>query len=129
MHDTHTGTHNGNTSVGEPHIELRTEWRHRPSDGGIFRLVLRVSAPEVRSPERQRPPLDLAFVIDRSGSMGGGKLELVKQSMAMLLEQLDPNDQVAIVTYAGNAGTALEPTPARQKGRILSVILRNPKCC
>ena len=49
---------------------------------------------------------------------------LVKQSLALLLTQLQPNDRVAIVTYAGNAGTALEPTAASEKGKILGVIER-----
>ena len=40
----------------------------------------------------------------------------------MLLDQLDERDTVAIVTYAGSAGTALEPTPASQKARIRAVI-------
>jgi len=50
------------------------------------------------------------------------KLPLVKQSLEMLLDQLDGNDSVAIVTYAGTAGTALEPTPASEKARIKAVI-------
>jgi len=50
------------------------------------------------------------------------RLPLVKQSLAMLLAQLEPNDRVAIVTYAGHAGTALEPTAASDKARILGVI-------
>jgi len=42
----------------------------------------------------------------------------------MLLTQLDANDRVAIVTYAGNAGTALKPTAASEKAKILRVIER-----
>jgi Ca-activated chloride channel family protein len=40
----------------------------------------------------------------------------------MLLDELAPSDTVSIVTYAGYAGTALEPTPASQKAKIRSVI-------
>ena len=40
----------------------------------------------------------------------------------MLLDQIGPDDRVAIVTYAGSGGPALEPTPASQKGRILAVL-------
>jgi len=43
---------------------------------------------------------------------------VVKQSLTMLLDQLGPDDRVSIVTYAGSAGTALEPTPASQKAKI-----------
>jgi Ca-activated chloride channel homolog len=47
---------------------------------------------------------------------------LVVQSMKLLLDQLQPDDTVAIVTYAGNAGTALEPTAVRDKETILSAL-------
>jgi Ca-activated chloride channel family protein len=50
------------------------------------------------------------------------KLPLVQQSLDLLLDQLDPRDTVAIVTYAGYAGTALEPTPVSQKAKIRAVI-------
>ena len=50
------------------------------------------------------------------------KLPLVQRSLDMLVDQLDDGDRVAIVTYAGYAGVALEPTPASQKARIRAVI-------
>ena len=46
----------------------------------------------------------------------------MQKSLNMLLDELDERDTVAIVTYAGNAGTALEPTPVSQKERIRAVI-------
>ncbi len=72
-----------------------------------------------------RPRANLVFLIDTSGSMNApNKLPLVQQSLAMLLDELDARDTVAIVTYAGSAGTALEPTPASQKAKIRAVIDR-----
>ncbi|WP_449353874.1 vWA domain-containing protein [Aliigemmobacter aestuarii] len=70
-----------------------------------------------------RPPLNLVFLIDTSGSMEDpAKLPLLKQSFALLVNQLRPEDEVAIVAYAGSAGTVLEPTPARDAGRILAAL-------
>jgi Ca-activated chloride channel family protein len=70
-----------------------------------------------------RPAANLVFLVDTSGSMNGpNRLPLVKQSLAMLLTQLDGRDRVAIVAYAGGAGTVLEPTPADQKAKILGAI-------
>jgi len=96
-----------------------------PSPWTDGRKLVRIGIRGYEVARETRPRANLVFLIDTSGSMSGpGRLDLVKQSLAMLLEQLGPNDQVSIVTYAGNAGTALEPTRASEKGRILSVIER-----
>lgn len=66
------------------------------------------------------PPNRLTFLVDVSGSMNyGNKLPLLKQAFSLLVEQLRPQDQVAIVVYAGAAGVVLEPTPGNQKEQIL----------
>ncbi len=72
-----------------------------------------------------RPPLNLVFLIDTSGSMqDANKLPLLKQSFRLLLNELRPEDQVAIVTYAGSAGTVLEPTSASETTTILASLNR-----
>ena len=71
----------------------------------------------------ERPPLNLVFLIDTSGSMEDpAKLPLLKQSFGLLLNQLRPEDQVAIVAYAGSAGTVLEPTAAAEAPVILAAL-------
>jgi Ca-activated chloride channel family protein len=47
----------------------------------------------------QRPPLCLALVIDRSGSMAGAKLDHTKEAAAYLVRRLAPRDQFALITY------------------------------
>jgi Ca-activated chloride channel homolog len=70
-----------------------------------------------------RPPLNLVFLIDTSGSMEDpAKLPLLKQSFRLMLGQLRPEDQVAIVTYAGSAGRVLDPTPAGERSTILAAL-------
>lgn len=67
----------------------------------------------------ERPPLNLVFLIDVSGSMNEpAKLPLLIQSFRLMLGELAPDDQVAIVTYAGRTGIALEPTPASDRATI-----------
>jgi len=72
-----------------------------------------------------RPALNLVFLIDTSGSMqDANKLPLLKQSFRLMLSQLRPQDQVAIVTYAGQAGQVLAPTPASDKTTIMAALDR-----
>jgi Ca-activated chloride channel homolog len=69
------------------------------------------------------PPSRLTFLIDVSGSMQGPlRLPLVKASLGMLVEQLRPQDSVALVVYAGAAGVVLEPTSGNEKAKILDAI-------
>ncbi|WP_341366665.1 VWA domain-containing protein [Yoonia sp. BS5-3] len=70
-----------------------------------------------------RPPLNLVFLIDTSGSMDDpSKLPLLKQSFRLMLGALRPSDQVAIVEYAGSAGQVLAPTAASERSTILNAI-------
>jgi Ca-activated chloride channel family protein len=74
-------------------------------------------------PITERPALNLVFLIDTSGSMqDANKLPLLKQSLSLMLGRLQPQDQVAIVAYAGAAGEVLPPTPARDRDRILNAL-------
>ncbi|WP_432443648.1 vWA domain-containing protein [Rhizobium grahamii] len=69
------------------------------------------------------PPANLVFLIDVSGSMDeADKLPLLKSAFRLLVDTLRPEDKVSIVTYAGNAGTVLEPTSASDKEKILAAI-------
>ncbi len=96
-----------------------------PSPWAAGRKLVRIGIKGYAIQRATRPRANLVFLIDTSGSMNEpNKLPLVKQSLAMLVDRLDANDRVAIVTYAGSAGTALEPTSAARKDLILSVIDR-----
>jgi Ca-activated chloride channel family protein len=69
------------------------------------------------------PPSNLVFLIDVSGSMSDpNKLPLLKSAFGMLVNELRPQDRVAIVVYAGAAGLALESTPGNRKETILAAI-------
>jgi Ca-activated chloride channel family protein len=69
---------------------------------------------------QEKPRSNLVFLIDTSGSMNEpNKLPLLQNAMKMLVETLGPEDTVSIVTYAGGAGTLLEPTKIKDKRKII----------
>ncbi|ULO24029.1 VWA domain-containing protein [Methylocystis sp. SB2] len=71
----------------------------------------------------ERPRANLVFLIDVSGSMSPqDRLPLVKNALRMLVDELRPDDTVALVTYASGSGVALEPTKLADKAKILAAI-------
>ena len=71
------------------------------------------------------PPGNLVFLLDVSGSMSSpDKLPLLKKAFALLVDQLRPQDRVAIVVYAGAAGLVLPSTPGSRPEKILAALER-----
>ncbi|MCA8954258.1 MAG: VWA domain-containing protein [Planctomycetes bacterium] len=65
------------------------------------------------------PPLNLALVIDKSGSMEEvGKMEQVKRALTAFVERLRPTDRVALVSYDAEVAIA-EPSRRLDDGRWL----------
>ncbi|MFN2166262.1 MAG: von Willebrand factor type A domain-containing protein, partial [Anaerolineae bacterium] len=87
-----------------------------------YRMV-RIGIQGYDLPAEDRADVVLTFVIDVSGSMEeGGRLELVKRALELLIEQLRPSDVVGIVAYTDYAYVVLEPTPAADQEAILRAI-------
>ena len=73
----------------------------------------------------KRPPSNLVFLLDVSGSMSDdNKLPLVKKAFKLLVKQLGNNDSVAIVVYAGSSGLVLPATICESKTKILDALAR-----
>jgi Ca-activated chloride channel homolog len=65
------------------------------------------------------------FLVDTSGSMDEpAKLPLLRQSLMLMLGELRPQDQIAIVAYAGSAGTVLEPTAGTDTAAVMGALDR-----
>jgi Ca-activated chloride channel family protein len=109
-------------SADEP---FRTTVSVFPSPWNEGRRIVHIGIKGYAVSPAERPKANLVFLVDTSGSMNApNRLPLAKQALAMLVGELDARDKVAIVTYAGSAGTALEPTPASEKAKILAAIER-----
>jgi len=71
----------------------------------------------------ERKPHNFVFLVDVSGSMSSNdKIELVKRGLNSFVQTLKSTDRVAIVTYAGHVGVALEPTFCSNKSKIIHAI-------
>lgn len=71
----------------------------------------------------QYPPSNMVLLIDVSGSMSSpDKLDLLKESFKLFVDELSAEDRLAIVTYAGQAGLLLPSTPGNEKAAIKSAI-------
>lgn len=110
-------------AAGDVPLRITTELAAAPWNArhDLLRIALRAREVDMR----RAPAANLVFLVDVSGSMQGpGRLPLVKQSLALLVNELREEDQVAIVVYAGAAGLALPPTPGSDKQRILAALDR-----
>ena len=85
--------------------------------------LVRIGLKAKEIPTEQLPASNLVFLIDVSGSMwGANRLDLLKSSLKLLVNNLRNKDKVAIVTYAGSAGVKLEATSGGDKQKIREAI-------
>jgi Ca-activated chloride channel family protein len=76
-------------------------------------------------PRGSRPPANLVFLLDVSGSMDApDKLPLLKKAMKMLVNELDARDRIAIVVYAGASGLVLPSTTCDDREAVLDALTR-----
>ncbi|HSQ56744.1 MAG TPA: von Willebrand factor type A domain-containing protein, partial [Gemmata sp.] len=106
---------------GEDPIEYNLEIG--PCPWNRKHLLVRVGVQAYQIPKDKMPPRNLVFLVDTSGSMSPpNRLPLVRQSLAMLVDQLGEKDRVSIVTYAGDSRVALEPTKGSDKDTIKGIV-------
>lgn len=102
------------------HVEVETAAAPHAADGTD---IVRVAVSTAELADDDRPPANLTFVIDTSGSMDiRDRLGLVQSSLALLVNTLRPDDTIAIVTYGDDATPVLAPTPVAEAERIVAAI-------
>jgi Ca-activated chloride channel family protein len=94
-----------------------------PSPWAAGREIIHIGLKGFETPRAGLPPLNLVFLVDTSGSMGGAdRLPLAQKTLNVLVDQLRADDRVALVAYAGSAGAVLAPTAGTERLRIRCAI-------
>jgi Ca-activated chloride channel family protein len=116
------------TLTGDAPVTLSTEViQDKILKGGDGRVTVSLNLTAARLPTIDNEPLaaaDLVVVLDRSGSMEGQKLSDARQAVLHLLDQLGPDDRLALVTYSNGVQTqsALVPMTEANQRRLASVV-------
>ena len=84
-------------------------------------VLVKITPPSIQQPV-ERPPLNLGFVLDRSGSMRGAKIEYARQATVYAVEQLLPSDRLSLTLFDTQVTTAIPSTLATDKQRLLDKI-------
>jgi len=91
--------------------------------GGPQNVVLKVTLDAPRAPvQAGRPRVNIALVLDQSGSMGGTKLEMAKAAAIEAVSRLDKNDVFSLITYDTNVHTLVPAQRVRNINHILRAI-------
>ncbi|MCL4106669.1 UNVERIFIED_CONTAM: hypothetical protein GTU68_009803 [Idotea baltica] len=105
----------------EQPFSVTSELTHAPWSDQHY--LLQIGLKGFEPTPAKSPASNLVFLVDVSGSMRSPeKLGLLKKSLRLLVNQMRAEDRVALVVYAGAAGTVLEATSGAEKAKIMSAI-------
>lgn len=91
--------------------------------GGTERVVLKVCLDGLRLPVvANRPPVNIALVLDRSGSMSGDKIAKAREAAIEVVRRLSPNDIFSLVAYDSSISTLIPAARVRDKGALEEII-------
>ncbi|MBT3294543.1 MAG: DUF3520 domain-containing protein [Verrucomicrobia bacterium] len=111
--------------VAPAHGTFRIYTELAPSPFGRGLQMLKIGVKGRRLGREEQRPAVLTFLVDTSGSMNSPeRIGLVRSSLKLLVENLNPIDRVALIQYDSHARLLLEHTPASNKAQILQAIDR-----
>ena len=115
----------GQVSAGEPVNISLTSSQATLESGQGHTLYLRIGIEGLRlAPKKDRAPINVALVLDRSGSMRGEKLDNAKEAVTMALDYLDKRDTVALITYSHDAEVVRPAALLTDKSKLMRAIRR-----
>ncbi|RKS79623.1 Ca-activated chloride channel family protein [Actinomadura pelletieri DSM 43383] len=85
-------------------------------------LLMEIEAPEPSGERTERPAGTFVVVLDRSGSMGGGRLAGAKTALSTVVDRLDPSDNFGVVTFDHEVEVVVPAGPLRDKAAVKRAI-------
>jgi len=111
----------GETEKTDSPFFIHSEMGPSPFDTNKRMAFIRIKTEEIEMDKI--PPCNFTFLIDTSGSMSSyDKLPLLQDSFKLLIDTLDENDTISIVTYAGNSEVLLDGVSGKNKKEIIAAI-------
>lgn len=83
----------------------------------VRHLTITVAAPPPQGSTRERPAVNVALVLDRSGSMDGRKIAMAREAVSQAIRLLDGRDHLSVVVYDDRVDTLLELTRASNEAK------------
>jgi Ca-activated chloride channel family protein len=121
-----SGTPFSTLRASEDAVRIRTSV-DRPvlhEKGGENKVVIKIEVEGGVISQKRRTPLNLAIVLDRSGSMSGGKLEQAKQAASLLVDELDREDILSLVVYESAVEVIRSAAPVGDQHREIKRLIQ-----
>jgi Ca-activated chloride channel homolog len=99
------------------HLTLQTDRTLVRSSAASTRYLLATVTATVAARTPERPPLDVAFVIDRSGSMGGDKIVLAREAVLEGVGMLRDTDRFSVVSFDDHIDVVVPVTTATHEAK------------
>ncbi|HQZ29652.1 MAG TPA: VWA domain-containing protein [Verrucomicrobiales bacterium] len=121
-----SGTPHLSLRASEAAVQIRTSLDRPvlPEKGGEHKVVIKIEVEGGVLPQKRRTPLNLAIVLDRSGSMSGGKLEQAKQAASLLVDELDREDILSLVVYESGVEVVRSAAPVGDQHREIKRLIQ-----
>jgi len=100
---------------------FNTYWLRGETDEDFY-MYVHLEGIEYQAEEGARVPYNLSLVIDKSGSMSGAKMDYTKQAVKYIINQLDEEDIISLVTYSDNVYVKALPIKVKHKKALLAKV-------
>jgi Ca-activated chloride channel family protein len=108
-----------------PKIEFFTKTTKLEADRAqTVDVLIRITPPLVTHYSFTRPRLNLSIVLDRSGSMGGGKMQQAREAAKFCVDQMLPSDRLSVVIFDENIDLLFPSEPVVNKESMKDLISR-----